>query len=193
MKQKQVEELKQLIVKSIIDKEDNMEKLKGLRQYKKYYVEKYDDKIRSCVQQLLSERKRARNNLHCAMYSFESELDEMFEETCSVEEAVGYYIKTYEDGAYKVWKKRQSLGLTKKQDKHVGDVLKQLYEEQEVITYSITEEAYKEYQKLKQKEQPREPVSGIRDNKQHCPSCNYVVNDGVPKQRYCDGCGQRLK
>lgn len=191
MKQKQVEELKQLIVKNTIDKEDNMNELKGLRQYKKYYIEKYDDKIRSCVQQLLSERRRARNNLHCAMDSFESELDEMFEETCSVEEAVGYYIKTYDDSAYKVWKNRQPLELTKEQNKHVGDVLKQLYEEQEVII--ITEEAYKEYQKLKQKEQPRQPVSGIRDNKQHCPSCNYVVNDGVPKQRYCDGCGQRLK
>lgn len=170
-----------------------MNELKGLRQYKKYYVEKYDDKIRGCVQQLLAERRRARNNLHCAMYSFESELDEMFEETCSVEEAVGYYIKTYDDGAYKVWKERQSLGLTKKQDKHVGDVLKQLYEEQEVKTYCITEEAFKEYQYLKTKERPRKPEYGIRDNKQHCPACNYVINDGVPKQRYCDGCGQRLK
>lgn len=170
-----------------------MEELKGLRQYKKYYVEKYDEKIRECVQQLLSERRRARHHLCCAMDSFENALDEIFEETCSVEEAVGYYIKTYDDGAYKVWKKRQPLGLTKEQNKHVGDVLKQLYEEQEVITYSITEEAYKEYQKLKQKEQPRQPVYGIRDNKQHCPSCNYVVNDGVPKQRYCDACGQRLK
>lgn len=170
-----------------------MEKLKGLRQYKKYYVEKYDDKIRSCVQQLLSERKRARNNLHCAMYSFESELDEMFEETCSVEEAVGYYIKTYEGDAYKVFRRSKPLKLTEEQNKNVCDVLRQLYKEQEVKTYCITEEAFKEYQYLKTKERPRKPEYGIRDNKQHCPACNYVVNDGVPKQRYCDCCGQRLK
>ena len=31
-------------------------------------------------------------------------------------------------------------------------------------------------------------LKGLRQYKKY-----YVVNDGVPKQRYCDGCGQRLK
>lgn len=44
----------------IVKDEREMNELKGLKQYKKYYVEKYDEKIRPCVQRLLSERRRAR-------------------------------------------------------------------------------------------------------------------------------------
>ena len=57
----------------------------------------------------------------------------------------------------------------------------------------ISREEYDEYIKLKQKNTPmkKRKIHGQRNL--HCPLCNYVVDNAVPKQYYCDRCGQRLK
>lgn len=58
-----------------------------------------------------------------------------------------------------------------------------------ILGVVISEEDYKEFQKLKKKNTPMKKI--IRRNK-HCPICNYVLDNAVPKQSYCDNCGQRL-
>lgn len=59
-----------------------------------------------------------------------------------------------------------------------------------MIRILISEEEYEEYQYLKRKNTPR------RKRKigwhRRCPECNYVVDDAVPTQKYCDRCGQRI-
>lgn len=54
----------------------------------------------------------------------------------------------------------------------------------------ISKEEYEEYQILKMKNTPAKKVDG-KWNK-HCPICDYVVDNAVPPQNYCDKCGQRL-
>ena len=55
----------------------------------------------------------------------------------------------------------------------------------------ISKEEHEEYKMLKAKNSP------MKKNKYHglyhCPKCNYVVDYCVPKQNYCDRCGQKLK
>ena len=63
----------------------------------------------------------------------------------------------------------------------------------EVIGVLISREEYDEYIKLKNK---NTPMKKINDKNRHvlcCPICKYVVDDAVPKQNYCDRCGQKLK
>ena len=66
--------------------------------------------------------------------------------------------------------------------------------ERDVITmtsfYIISEKEYKEYKKLKTKNKPMRKLLGYE--KLYCPVCNYVVDNAVPNQKYCDRCGQRL-
>lgn len=56
----------------------------------------------------------------------------------------------------------------------------------------ITEAEWKEFEKLKIRDIPRKPIHSVHNSHWICPRCGYVVNDGVPKQYYCDRCGQRL-
>lgn len=56
----------------------------------------------------------------------------------------------------------------------------------------ITKEEYDEYIELKEKNTPMRKVRFGYTSKKHCPICNYVVDDRVPTQKYCDRCGQRL-
>ena len=55
----------------------------------------------------------------------------------------------------------------------------------------ISEREYQEYQELKKKNTPMKK----RKNgwSRRCPICNYVVDDCVPTQNYCDRCGQKIK
>ena len=54
----------------------------------------------------------------------------------------------------------------------------------------ISKEEYEEYQILKKKNTPMRKIDGGWNRR--CPICNYVVDNAVPKQYYCDRCGQRL-
>ena len=55
----------------------------------------------------------------------------------------------------------------------------------------IPEKEYIEYLELKRKNTPMKKV--LIGYHLRCPVCNYVVDNAVPKQKYCDRCGQRLK
>lgn len=59
-----------------------------------------------------------------------------------------------------------------------------------VLGVIISREEYDEYIKLKQKNTPMRKID--RGWNKRCPMCNYVVDNAVPKQYYCDRCGQRL-
>lgn len=54
----------------------------------------------------------------------------------------------------------------------------------------ISKEEYEEYMYLKTKNTPMGKKYFC--NNKHCPICGYVVDNVVPKQYYCDRCGQRL-
>ena len=54
----------------------------------------------------------------------------------------------------------------------------------------ISKEEYDEYQSLKKKNTPMKKINS-RLHK-YCPICDYVVDNVVPTQKYCDRCGQRL-
>ena len=61
-----------------------------------------------------------------------------------------------------------------------------------VLGVIISREEYDEYIKLKQKNTPMKKRKIYGQRNFHCPSCNYVVDNIVPTQNYCDRCGQRL-
>lgn len=54
----------------------------------------------------------------------------------------------------------------------------------------LSKEEYDEYLKLKKKNTPMKKMT-TRYHKL-CPMCRYVVDNAVPRQNYCDRCGQRL-
>lgn len=56
--------------------------------------------------------------------------------------------------------------------------------------YEMKNDEYQKYLKLKRKNTPMKKL--YKHGYKRCPMCNYVVDDGVPKQNYCDRCGQRL-
>ena len=60
-----------------------------------------------------------------------------------------------------------------------------------ILGIMIPKKDYEEYMCLKKKNTPLKKE--YYDNNNHCPTCNYVVDNAVPKQKYCDRCGQRLK
>lgn len=60
-----------------------------------------------------------------------------------------------------------------------------------MIGIVITQEEYVNYLELIKKNTPMQKQR-IGCHKR-CPVCNYVVDDAVPRQNYCDRCGQRLK
>lgn len=53
----------------------------------------------------------------------------------------------------------------------------------------ISKKEYEEYMDLKKKNTPMKKKHLCNN---HCPICGYVVDNAVPKQNYCDRCGQRL-
>lgn len=53
----------------------------------------------------------------------------------------------------------------------------------------LSKREYEEYLELKKKNTPMRKIGRIDSR---CPVCNYIVDDCVPKQNYCDRCGQRL-
>ena len=61
----------------------------------------------------------------------------------------------------------------------------------ELLGVIISKEAYEEYMKLKKKNTPMFKL--YRFGNKHCPVCDYVVDNAVPTQKYCDRCGQRFK
>lgn len=60
-----------------------------------------------------------------------------------------------------------------------------------ILGVVISEEEYNEYLQLKQKNIPMKKTHYAWNK--HCPACGYVVDSNVPKQNYCDRCGQKLK
>jgi len=54
--------------------------------------------------------------------------------------------------------------------------------------------AYYQYviDRCRKKEEKLMPKFLNIDGLYHCPVCGYVINDGIPKQKYCDRCGQAL-
>lgn len=63
-----------------------------------------------------------------------------------------------------------------------------------MIGIMITEEEYQEYQFLKKKNTPVHKIQRgkICFSNKYCPACNYVVDNAVPPQNYCDNCGQKF-
>ena len=55
----------------------------------------------------------------------------------------------------------------------------------------ISEEEYEEYLRLKEKNTPMKKIETYCHRL--CPMCRYVVDNAVPRQNYCDRCGQSLK
>ena len=53
----------------------------------------------------------------------------------------------------------------------------------------LSKKEYEEYLELKKKNTPMRKIGRIDSR---CPVCNYIVDDCVPKQNYCDRCGQHL-
>lgn len=62
--------------------------------------------------------------------------------------------------------------------------------EHNVLGIVISEDEYVNYLKLKKKDTPMKKIKNAYNK--CCPVCNYVVDNAVPKQRYCDRCGQKL-
>lgn len=60
-----------------------------------------------------------------------------------------------------------------------------------ILGVVISQESYNEYLEFKKKNTPMKKKYYM--NNKHCPICNYVVDNAVPTQKYCDRCGQRLK
>ena len=56
----------------------------------------------------------------------------------------------------------------------------------------ISEEEYKEYVELKKKNTAMKKECERIGYKKYCPICGYLVDHSVPRQNYCDRCGQRL-
>lgn len=52
------------------------------------------------------------------------------------------------------------------------------------------EEEIDEYKKREEREKPMRKI--FKNGFRHCPKCDYVVDNKVPSQNYCDRCGQRL-
>jgi uncharacterized OB-fold protein len=63
-----------------------------------------------------------------------------------------------------------------------------------MIGVIISKKEYEEYQQLKKKDTPmkKKYIGQKRIRMTICPVCNYVVDNAVPRQNYCDRCGQRL-
>lgn len=59
-----------------------------------------------------------------------------------------------------------------------------------VLGIIISKEEYDKYLELKKKNTPIKKIRGVI---KRCPVCNYAVDNAVPKQNYCDRCGQKLK
>lgn len=60
-----------------------------------------------------------------------------------------------------------------------------------ILGVTISKTEYDKYLVLKKKDTPMKKIYGVYNKR--CPVCNYVVDNVVPKQKYCDRCGQRLK
>lgn len=60
-----------------------------------------------------------------------------------------------------------------------------------ILGVTISKDEYDKYLELKKKDTPMKKIFGAYNKR--CPICNYVVDNAVPKQKYCDRCGQRLK
>lgn len=62
-----------------------------------------------------------------------------------------------------------------------------------ILGVIISREEYSDYIELKKK---NIPMKKIKDKNKHvlrCPICEYVVDNAVPRQNFCDRCGQKLK
>lgn len=61
-----------------------------------------------------------------------------------------------------------------------------------VLGVVISRDDYNKYLELKKRDTP---MRKMIDNKHvlRCPVCKYVVDNAVPKQNFCDRCGQKLK
>lgn len=46
------------------------------------------------------------------------------------------------------------------------------------------------YEEIKERNKPRRKI--FRKGFWHCPTCDYVVDNRIPSQKYCDRCGQKL-
>ena len=53
----------------------------------------------------------------------------------------------------------------------------------------ISPKEYEEYMELKKRNTPMRKIGKIDSR---CPVCNYIVDNCVPRQNYCDRCGQAL-
>lgn len=63
--------------------------------------------------------------------------------------------------------------------------------ENDISGVVISHKQYEEYMKLKNKNNPMWKIRSL--DYYRCPICDYIVDNNVPPQKYCDRCGQRLK
>ena len=67
------------------------------------------------------------------------------------------------------------------------------YMNSEVLGVVISRDEYNKYLLLKKRDTPVKKILDEKHRVLRCPICNYVVDNAVPKQKFCDKCGQRLK
>ena len=58
------------------------------------------------------------------------------------------------------------------------------------FTLDVTHDEYARYKQFLKRDKPRYKV--YRDGFIRCPACDYVVDNCVSCQNFCDRCGQRL-
>ena len=62
-----------------------------------------------------------------------------------------------------------------------------------VLGVIISRDDYNKYLELKKRDIPMKKMADKNRHVLRCPVCKYVVDNAVPKQNFCDKCGQKLK
>ena len=57
------------------------------------------------------------------------------------------------------------------------------------VKVELTQEEYNEFRLFSERNKPKRK-RGLFEKR--CPTCGYRLDNGVPPQRFCDRCGQRV-
>lgn len=63
----------------------------------------------------------------------------------------------------------------------------------DILGVVISRDDYNKYLELKSRDTHMKKMVDKNRHVLRCPICKYVVDNAVPKQKFCDRCGQRLK
>ena len=62
-----------------------------------------------------------------------------------------------------------------------------------ILGVVISRDDYNKYLELKRRDTPMKKMVDKNRHVLRCPVCKYVVDNAVPKQNFCDKCGQKFK